>query len=77
MHKLFTGLSVAAATLAFATASQACDFHAKQVTASVPSEEIVAMSTLSEDRMPAATTDHTAVATECPAGQECTPAGDK
>ena len=76
MHKLLTGLSVAAAALAFASAGQACDFHAKQVTASVPSEEIVAMSTI-DTKKPAVLKDDSAVVTECPAGEECAPAGDK
>jgi hypothetical protein len=72
MQKLLTGLAVAAAFAVSAAASQACDFHASQVTASAPSEEVVAMSSVKDATAPVViTADQT-----CPAGQaNCVPAG--
>lgn len=68
MHKLLTSLAAVAALTLFASAGQACSFH-DNVSASVPSEEVVAMSTASGTATPAPAT------TECPAGQTCAPAG--
>jgi hypothetical protein len=84
MHKLVTSLAAAFALALLASAGQACDFHKTHVTASVPSEEVVAMSTVDEATSPVATvTDATvdiaadiAAAAECPAGMtDCAPAG--
>jgi hypothetical protein len=79
MQKLLPSLTVAAAFAFFASAGQACEFHAQQVSASLPSEEVVAMSSVSDATTPVViATDQTAVATttpECPAGQtNCVPA---
>jgi hypothetical protein len=76
MHKLLTGVSAATVLALSVAPGFACDFHAKQVTASVSNEEIVAMSTVSSSSTPALVTkDESAVATECPPGQECKPDG--
>ncbi len=67
MRKLLTGLALASAFAFAASAGQACDFH---VTASIPSEEVVAMSTV-DSTTPSA--DVTADQT-CPAGAtNCAP----
>ena len=69
MQKLLTGLALASAFAFAASAGQACEFHA--VTASVPSEEVVAMSTVDGATPPVVVvTDQT-----CPAGAtNCAPA---
>ncbi len=70
MQKLLTGLALASAFALSVSAVQACEFHA--VSASVASEEVVAMSSVKDAATPVVTTtDQT-----CPAGQtNCAPAG--
>ncbi len=73
MQKLLTGLAVAAVFAASASVGQACDFHASQVTASVPSEKVVAMSSVQDATAPVViTSDQT-----CPAGQANCPPAEK
>lgn len=77
MQKLLIGFAAAAAFALFATAGQACDFHT-QVTASLPSEEVVAMSSVNDATTPVViATDRVdaTTASQCPAGQaDCVPA---
>jgi len=78
MQKLLIGFATAAAFALFASAGQACDFHT-QVTASLPSEEVVAMSSVNDATTPVViATDQVVDATaasQCPAGQaDCVPA---
>jgi hypothetical protein len=76
MLKLLTGLSAALALALSVSAGSACDFHAKQVTASAPVEEVVAMSTPSPSTAPSLVSiDESAVVTDCPPGKECKPVG--
>jgi hypothetical protein len=66
MRKLVTCLAATAAFSLFASAGMACDFHAAHVTASVPKEDVVAMSTAEEAVAPVVITT---TSTVCPAGQ--------
>jgi len=69
MRKLVTGFAATAALMLFASASLACEFH--DVTASVPKEEVVAMSTADDATSPVVVTT---TSTACPAGQaNCAP----
>jgi hypothetical protein len=78
MQKLLTGIAAASALVLFASAGQACDFHAQHVTASVPAEDVVAMSTVDETAAPVVIATETVKAeanTSCPAGgADCAPA---
>ncbi len=80
MQKLLTGTAVASALVLFASAGQACDFHATHVTASVPAEEVVAMSTVDEAKTPVVIATEAMKAeakTDCPAGDaNCAPASN-
>jgi hypothetical protein len=77
MQKLLTGTAVASALVLFASAGQACDFHASRVTAGVPAEEVVAMSTVDEAKSPvviAKDAMKAEVKTDCSAGgANCAP----
>jgi hypothetical protein len=73
MQKLLTGFVAASALALFASSGLACEFHSAQ--ASVPAQEVVAMSTANDAATSAAATDAQSAATECAAGQtNCAPA---
>jgi hypothetical protein len=70
MTKLLKGLAVASTFAFLAASAQACEFHTAQ-TASAPSEQVVAMSTIDSAKAPATGP----AASGCAAGQaNCVPA---
>lgn len=77
MQKLITGFAAAAAVVLFASAGQACGFHAtKDVTASVDKEG-VAMSTYDGATAPKLAEEAAeAKAAECAEGAKCAPASE-
>lgn len=78
MQKLLSGLAAGAAFSLIASSALACDFHKSHVTASVPAEQTVVMSTFGDAHQQIVVEDNAAVATPCPEGAtDCTPVEDK